>query len=298
MSNILIAHRKDTSLNFSNQNHEIVTTALLLAAGTGSRLYPLTQSVPKCLTLVNEVSILERLVICLNQQGFKRLVIVTGYREKCIRDFLGTRYGEMKIEYIYSALYNTTNNIYSLWMARNIINEPFMLVESDLVFDEYLLDDMRYPDRIAIARMQPWMNGTTVTINKSQQVKRFLNGASVSPDEIRHKTVNIYSFSLSSWRGIIKKLNQHISAGSVNCYYETVFAEMIADGSLSLQAVSFDNKLWYEIDTIADMKEAEKLFSDDMYEVDIPDIVKKKSLSSIELISKQINGRDIEKVAS
>ena len=183
-------------------------------------------------------------------------------------------------------------------MARNIINEPFMLVESDLVFDEYLLDDMRYPDRIAIARMQPWMNGTTVTINKSQQVKRFLNGTSVSPDEIRHKTVNIYSFSQSSWRGIIKKLNQHISAGSVNCYYETVFAEMIADGSLSLLAVSFDNKRWYEIDTIADMKEAEKLFSDDMYEANIPDIVKKKSLSSIELILKQINGIDIEKVAS
>ena len=298
MSNILIAHRKDTSLNFSNQNHEIVTTALLLAAGTGSRLYPLTQNVPKCLTLVNEVSILERLVICLNQQGFKRLVIVTGYQEKCIRDFLGARYGEMTIEYIYCPRYNTTNNIYSLWMSRNIINEPFMLVESDLVFDESLLDDMRYPNRIAIARMQPWMNGTTVTINKSQQVKRFLNGTSVYPDEIRHKTVNIYSFSLSSWRGIIKKLNQHISAGSVNCYYETVFAEMIADGSLSLLAVSFDNKRWYEIDTIADMKEAEKLFSDDMYEANIPDIVKKKSLSSIELISKQINGIDIEKVAS
>ena len=117
-----------------------------------------------------------------------------------------------------------------------------MLVESDLVFDESLLDDMRYPNRIAIARMQPWMNGTTVTINKSQQVKRFLDSTSVIPDEISYKTVNIYSFSLSSWYGIIKKLNQHISAGNVNCYYETVFAEMVTEGSLSLQTVSFDNK--------------------------------------------------------
>jgi len=260
-------------LNFNNKNHEIVTTALLLAAGIGSRLYPLTQNIPKCLTLVYEVSILERLVICLNHQGFKRLVIVTGYQEKCIRDLLGARYGEMTIEYIYCPLYNTTNNIYSLWMSRNIINEPFMLVESDLVFDESLLDDMRYPNRIAIARMQSWMNGTTVTINKSQKVKRFLNGTSVIPDEIRYKTVNIYSFSLSSWYGIIKKLNQHISAGNVNCYYETVFAEMVTEGSLSLQTVSFDNKPWYEIDTIEDMEEAEKLFSKDMYEVIIPDNV-------------------------
>ncbi len=67
-----------------------ITTALLLAAGSGSRLLPLTQNSPKCITLVNEKSILERLVICLKRQGFKRLVIVTGHQQNCIGDFLGT----------------------------------------------------------------------------------------------------------------------------------------------------------------------------------------------------------------
>ena len=277
-------------MNYNNQKHEVITTALLLAAGTGSRLYPLTQSVPKCLTMVNEVSILERLVTCLKQQGFKRLVIVTGYQEKCIRKFLGTQFGEMKIEYIFNPIYNTTNNIYSLWMARNIINEPFMLVESDLVFDGSLLDDMRYPDRIAVARMQPWMNGTTVSINKSQKVEKFNNASAISPDAIRYKTVNIYSFSLSSWHSIIKKLNQYISANSVNCYYETILADMVTDGSLSLQAVAFDSKPWYEIDTIEDLEEAEKLFYTHNN--------KTKSLSSSKFISRQIKGRDLEKVAS
>ncbi|MCK5209076.1 MAG: phosphocholine cytidylyltransferase family protein, partial [Cyclobacteriaceae bacterium] len=171
-----------------------ITTALLLAAGTGSRLFPLTQNSPKCLTLVNERSILERLVIGLKQQGFKRLVIVTGHQENCIREFLGSIVGNMAIEYIYSPLYKTTNNIYSLWMAREIINEPFVLIESDLVFDVSQLDDMLFPDRIAVARMQPWMNGTTVTFNQSQQVKSFQNGTDAHFDEIRHKTVNIYSF--------------------------------------------------------------------------------------------------------
>jgi choline kinase len=277
-------------MNYSNENHEIITTALLLAAGTGSRLHPLTQNVPKCLTLVNEVSILERLVKCLNQQGFKRLVIVTGYQEKCIREFLGTSYCEMKIEYIFNPIYQTTNNIYSLWMAQNIIDEPFMLVESDLVFDESLLDNMRYPDRIAVGRMQPWMNGTTVTLNQFQKVKEFKNGSVTFPDEIRYKTVNIYSFSLPSWHSIIKKLNQHISDGNVNCYYETVFSEMVTDGKLSLQSVSFDDNIWYEIDTIEDMEEAEKLFCN--YKVET------KYSGSLELISKQIKGRAIEVVAS
>ncbi len=257
-------------MNLNRRNYELITTAVLLAAGTGSRLYPLTKNMPKCLTMVNGTSILERLVICLNQQGFKRLVVVTGYLENSIREYLKTRAGGMTIDYIFSPLYKTTNNIYSLWMAREIINEPFLLVESDLVFDESLLDDMRDPDRIAIASMEAWMNGSTVTVNQSQQVKRFQIGITGPLDEIRYKTVNIYSFSLSSWHAIVERLDEYISDGRVNCYYETVFEEMVADGSLCLQTVSFDANPWYEIDTIADLEEAERLFPADKLETIIP----------------------------
>ena len=252
-------------MKHSSHHKEHVTTALLLAAGTGSRLYPLTQNAPKCLTIVNGMSMLERLISSLNQHGFKRLVVVTGYLETHIRDFLGNQVGDIKIDYIFSPLFKTTNNIYSLWMAREIINEPFLLLESDLVFDESLLDAMLYPDRIAIAKMQPWMNGTCVTINQSHQVKAFLAGNADSFGEIKYKTVNIYSISLNSWYKIVKRLDKHISDGKVNDYYETIFAEMIADGSLSLEIVSFDGKPWYEIDTIEDLAEAEKLFLSDDY---------------------------------
>ena len=252
-------------MKHSYPDNERVTTALLLAAGIGSRLYPLTQNEPKCLTIVNGMSILERLISNLNQHGFKRLIVVTGHLENHIRDFLGNQAGDIKIDYIFSPLYKTTNNIYSLWMAREFINEPFLLLESDLVFDELLLNAMLYPDRIAVAKMQPWMNGASVTIDKSKQVKAFLAGNADSFGEIKYKTVNIYSISLNSWHCIVKRLNKHISDGKVNDYYETVFAEMIADGSLSFQIVSFDGKSWYEIDTIEDLAEAEKLFSSDNY---------------------------------
>ncbi len=252
-------------MKHNNPNNERVTTALLLAAGTGSRLYPFTRNAPKCLTIVNGMSILERLISSLNQHGFKRLVVVTGHQENCIRDFLGNQAGDIKIDYIFSPLYKTTNNVYSLWMAREIINEPFLLLESGLVFGEALLDDMLYPDRIAVAKMQPWMNGTCVTINQSQHVKAFLAGNTYSFGEIKYKTVNIYSISLTSWHCIVKKLDQHISDGKVNDYYETVFADMLADGSLFFKSVSFDGKPWYEIDTIEDLAEAEKLFSSDNY---------------------------------
>jgi len=208
-----------------------ITTALLLAAGTGSRLFPLTENMPKCLTEVNGVSILERLVRSLTMKGFRRLVIVTGHMNACISDFLGSHSGGMTIDYIFSPRYKTTNNIYSLWMARETIKEPFLLMESDIVFDESLLDEMVYPDRIAVARMQGWMNGTTVTINKSKQVEAFHKGDTFSSDDIRYKTVNIYSFSRASWTRVKDRLNQYICDGKVHDYYEMVFTEMVADGS-------------------------------------------------------------------
>ena len=237
-----------------------ITTALLLAAGTGSRLLPLTKKSPKCLTLVNETSILERLIKSLNQNRFKRLVVVTGHMEDCIRNFLETRAGNLTIEYISSPLYKTTNNIYSLWMAQNIINEPFLLIESDLIFDPSLLSEMVYPDRIAIARMKPWLNGSTVTINASNTINAFHSDAANGSDGIRYKTVNIYSLSVSSWHLVIEKLNQFILAGRVHDYYEKVFRQLVIEKSLSLEAVFFDHKPWYEIDTAEDLASAERLF--------------------------------------
>jgi NDP-sugar pyrophosphorylase family protein len=267
MNNFLLLFLNNTQLitkgykiKHTYSNNERVTTALLLAAGTGSRLYPLTQNAPKCLTIINGISILERMTSSLDLHGFKRLVVVTGYLENHIRDFLGNQVGDMKIDYVFSPLYETTNNIYSLWMAREVINEPFLLLESDLVFDVSLMGAMLYPNRMAVAKMKPWMNGTSVTINQSQQVKAFLADNADSFGETKYKTVNIYSISLDSWCGISKRLDEHISAGKVNGYYETVFAEMIADGSLNFKIASFDGKPWYEIDTIEDLAKAEKLF--------------------------------------
>jgi NDP-sugar pyrophosphorylase family protein len=239
------------------------TTALLLAAGTGSRLQPLTDDAPKCLTEVNGTTILERLVHGLRQQGFRRLVVVIGYLGECIREFLADHAAGMAVDYVTSERYRTTNNLYSLWLARKEIREPFLLVECDLVFDASLLGDMLHPDKMAVARVQPWMMGSTVSLDPFQRITDFRVGHSEVPDDSRFKTVNIYSLSLPSWRRVTKRLDRHVSAGKVNDYYEAVFAEMVADGSLSFEPVFFDDGRWYEVDTLADLQEAERLFSDD-----------------------------------
>ncbi len=237
-----------------------ITTALLLAAGTGSRLWPLTDNAPKCLTDVNGTTILERLVGSLRSRGFKRLVVVVGYLDLTIREALPISVDGLTIEFICSPRYRTTNNIYSLWLARNVIQEPFLLIESDLVFDTALLDGMLEPDRIAVSRTLPWMHGTTVTLDPWRQVTRFYVGSQLPPDELSYKTVNMYSFSPPSWRRVASRLDKYISAGRVDEYYETVFAELVAERSLSFQATFFDNECWYEIDTLEDLHEAERIF--------------------------------------
>ncbi|GBD97678.1 bifunctional IPC transferase and DIPP synthase [bacterium BMS3Abin06] len=160
---------------FEYENNRI-TTALLLAAGTGSRLQPLTNDVPKCLTEVSGVSILERLTLCLRQHGFERLIVVVGYLDSCIRRFPGNSINGLTIDYIVNYQYRTTNNIYSLWLARKMIDEPFLLVESDIVFDAFLLENMLYPDCIAVSRILPWMSGTTATVNRSLRVLALNSG--------------------------------------------------------------------------------------------------------------------------
>lgn len=241
---------------YSDLANKPVRTALLLAAGTGSRLTPLTDSTPKCLLAINEISILERLVSSLQDHNFNRLVIVIGHQGECIRDYLGTRKGGMDITYITSSLYKTTNNIYSLWLAREVIDEPFLLVESDLVFDTEMLTDMLSPDRIAVAKIEPWMNGTTVTVNEHMEIEAF-HSVTAAPSEDHFKTVNIYSLSSATWRLVRQRLDQYISSNMVNGYYETVFADMVKEGSLSFTPVFFDTSSWYEIDTITDLRAAE-----------------------------------------
>jgi choline kinase len=237
-----------------------IRTALLLAAGTGSRLQPLTDDLPKCLTEINGTTILERLLRGLRAWEFERLVVVVGHLDGCVRDFLDGSASGLTIQYVHSADYRTTNNICSLWAARRAIQEPFLLLECDLVFDDVLLGKMLKPDRIAVSRSLPWMNGTTVSLGNSRLVTRFHMGRDQLPDDRTYKTVNMYSFSRPSWQRVTQRLEQHVSAGRVSGYYETVFAEMVADGDLSFEAVLFDNQRWYEIDTLEDLRQAERLF--------------------------------------
>jgi len=240
-------------------NNNRVTTALLLVAGTGSRLLPLTLNAPKCLTEVGGKPILGRLLDNLRSLGISRLVAVTGYLDHCVREYLQKNAPDIQVDYVFNPIYQTTNNIYSLWLARQAVQEPFVLVESDLVFEESMLKDMLTPDKIAISKILPWMNGTTVELNARERVTAFHVNRSVNGTP-RYKTVNIYSLSLQSWQKVIPRLDRYIADERVGEYYEAVFADMVADGTLKFDTVFFNENRWFEIDTVKDLSQAELIF--------------------------------------
>lgn len=237
-----------------------ITTACVLAAGTGSRLYPLTECLPKCLTEVDGKSILGRLVISLRAQGFTRLVFVVGHLEECIRSFLEEHASDMIIEYVSNPVFATTNNLYSLWLARDLFEESFLLIESDLVFDASQLDELSYSNRIAVSNQLPWMNGTTVSMDSDHHVSEFCLGSSVMVED-NYKTVNACTLSAESWVTVVARLDQYVSEGRVTEYYEAVFRDLVCEQTLDFECVFFDEHRWYEIDTADDLRAANEMFS-------------------------------------
>jgi L-glutamine-phosphate cytidylyltransferase len=253
-------HRRDPATGRTQ-----VRTALLLAAGLGSRLAPLTDAVPKCLVSMSGAPILERLVRALDVHGFRRLVIVTGYKAETIRDYLGESFGGVAIEYLVSPLFETTNNIYSLWLARRLIDEPFLLIESDVVFDEQLLEPLLQPGRIAVSKQLPWMGGTTVTLDGDGNVDAFyppppgVYGQHCT-DPGHFMAINICSLARDTWGEVCEHLERHVAAGQTGDFYESVFEDMAVAGTMAPAAVIFPADRWYEIDTLADLDAAELVF--------------------------------------
>ncbi len=258
-------------MHHDDRRSDQITTALLLAAGSGCRLRPVTDDQPKCLTEIDGIPILERLVDCLSQQGFTRLVVVVGYLQEKVRRFLGSRMAGLSIEYVVNPRFGSTNNLYSLWLARKAVQESFLLLESDLLFEASLLRGLQQPNKIAVSSLQPWMNGSTVTIDRLQRVREIHLGDVEYADGLRYKTVNICSLSRLSWRKVVRRLERYVVAGRVNEFYERVFAEMVADGSLSFLAVFFDPDSWHEIDTLADLEKAERPHSDSRWQRTSPE---------------------------
>jgi histidinol-phosphate/aromatic aminotransferase/cobyric acid decarboxylase-like protein/choline kinase len=244
--------------------------AIILAAGMGRRLGELTRENTKCMVEVNGVSLIDRLLGQLSRERLERVVIVVGYKGQELKDFIGHRYdGRLKIEYVENPVYDRTNNIYSLALAKEQLQEDdTLLIESDLIFSDRLIPmilENPQPNLALVAKYESWMDGTMVTVDKEGNIVSFVPKKAFNYDNIGlyYKTVNLYKFSREfSRQKYVPFLDAYSRAMGNNEYYEQVLRVITLIDDSGLKALPVGGEKWYEIDDVQDLDIAETIFDE------------------------------------
>lgn len=245
--------------------------AIILAAGMGRRLGEYTRDNTKCMLPVNGVRLIDRVLGQLSQLGLSRVVIVVGYKGQNLIDYIGHRYDDrLKIEYVNNPVYDKTNNIYSLSLAKDKLQEDdTLLIESDLIFDDSLFRmilDNPYPNLALVDKYETWMDGTMVRIDEDNNIVNFIPKKAFKYKDVDsyYKTVNIYKFSREfSQNKYVPFLEAYSKALGNNEYYEQVLRVITLIDNAELKALPITNGAkWYEIDDVQDLDIAETLFAD------------------------------------
>lgn len=243
---------------------------LILAAGMGKRLKDLTQNNTKCMVKVNGVTLIERMLRQLDALELSRVVIVVGYEGQKLIDYIKTLNIKTPIVFVDNPIYDKTNNIYSLALAKDyMLEDNTLLLESDLIFEDgvlrALLDDPR--ETLALVdKYEAWMDGTCITIGEDDTIERFIPGKKLVFEEIGdyYKTVNIYKFSKHfSETHYVPFLDAYSKALGNNEYYEQVLRVITMLDEPEIKAKKLSGQLWYEIDDIQDLDIASSMFTPD-----------------------------------
>lgn len=235
----------------------------------GKRLGDLTKDNTKCMVKVNGVPLIDRLLTQLSRFSLVKVIIVIGYEGKKLRDYIGQEYKGLAIEYIENSIYNTTNNIYSLSLAKQQLQEDdTLLIESDLIFEDSLFDmilNSPDPNVALVDKYETWMDGTMVHLDEENNIVNFVPKKTFKYSDVSsyYKTVNVYKFSKEFSRSkYVPFLEAYSIAWGNNEYYEQVLRVITLLDNTDLKALPLTGEKWYEIDDVQDLDIAETLFAD------------------------------------
>lgn len=247
--------------------------AIILAAGMGKRLKELTKNNTKCMVKVNGTTLIDRMLRQIEQHNLSRIIIVVGYEGKKLIEHISAQNIKTPIIYVNNPIYNKTNNIYSLSLAkRYLLEEDTLLFESDLIFEDGVIDLLLEDPRDTLAlvdKYERWMDGTCVKLGKDDSIDAFVPGKHFNFKDTSdyYKTVNIYKFSQSfSEKYYVPFLEAYEEALGLNEYYEQVLRVIAMLDNPPIKAKKLSGQRWYEIDDIQDLNIAESMFTPDLDE--------------------------------
>lgn len=242
--------------------------AIILAAGMGKRLKELTSCQAKCMVQVNGVSLIERMLAQLDKLSLRKIVVVVGHEGEKLKKFIKTLNTSTPVVYVENTIFYKTNNIYSLFLAKDyLLEDDTILLESDLIFEKevlYHILENPYPNLALVAKFESWMDGTVVTIDENDKIQKFLTRRDFQFADIKnyYKTVNIYKFSKEfSGSHYVPFLEAYSKALGNNEYYEQVLKVISILDEQSIKACRLSKGFWYEIDDEQDLDIAESIFT-------------------------------------
>ena len=248
--------------------------AIILAAGMGKRLGELTKGNTKCMVEVGGETLIARLLRQLDKQHLSKIVLVIGYKAQELKNYLATIQIQTPIEFVENIVYDQTNNIYSLYLAKDyLVAEDTLLFESDLIMEDAVITKLLqhpYPDLALVDKYESWMDGTVVTIDEENRIQRFIPGSQFKYEEIPsyYKTVNVYKFSQQfSATMYVPFLKAYCTALGKNEYYEQVLRVITMLDNSGMRALPLEGEQWYEIDDIQDLDIAESIFTERQYDL-------------------------------
>lgn len=244
--------------------------AVILAAGMGKRLKELTRNNTKCMVKVNGVTLIDRMLRQIDKLGLERIIIVVGYEGQKLIDYVETLDIQTPIVFINNPIYDKTNNIYSLALAKDwLVKDDTLLFESDLIFEDSVLETLVTDPRDTLAlvdKYESWMDGTCVKLGEDDSIEAFVPGKKFKFNEIKeyYKTVNIYKFSKHfSETRYVPFLDAYQLALGQNEYYEQVLRVITMLDNPEIKAKRLEGQRWYEIDDVQDLDIAESIFTPD-----------------------------------
>ena len=244
-------------------NKSTPSTAIILAAGVGSRIRPLTDNSPKSLLPVDGVTILERMITNIQECGINEFVVVIGYREQQIRDFIATTFPDLTVTYIVNELYAETNTGYSLMLAAEAVEDKgFVKFDADVVFGKTILKnllDSDYENCLCVdTNIQLDAEEIKVALGEGNQIIRV--SKTVSLLDAVGESIGIEKISPTSAASLFNELRQMMEdQANHQEYYEAAYERLI-DQSTPFFALDITGLSWVEIDTVNDFDEAARLF--------------------------------------
>ena len=231
--------------------------AVILNSGIGKRMKPFTDKNPKCFAKVNGKTLLERQIRILLEHGITDFIITTGPFESKIRDLVKKKFPKIKTAYVKNPIYDSTNYIYSIFLAKDILNDDIILLHGDMVFEEKLfgkLINSKYKDCVLV--------NNRIKLPEKDFKGRIKNGI------ITEIGVNVfgknafflapvYKLSKKGFRIWMDKIEEFVENGRVNEYAENAFNEI--SSKIKLHPLYYQKEACMEIDNFDDLKLAQKL---------------------------------------